>query len=166
MNPFEEPQTERGKWIASITLALTLQRLLDKEVPFVSDCKISLLLLTFSLGLAALRLPIWPVFQHFNVLTHPFLPPEQLIIYQVGILPSHFYNVLADKDYSGFRSLMGTAMVLILLNSMVNWCSSDCWYCPLIFHSRDHMRIKSHWLVFLLQPGIWSLSKVIGSPIF
>uniref|UniRef100_A0A8C4EXM7 ATP-binding cassette sub-family D member 4 n=1 Tax=Dicentrarchus labrax TaxID=13489 RepID=A0A8C4EXM7_DICLA len=36
---------------------------------------------------------------------------EQLIIYQVGVLPSHFYNVLADKDYSGFRSLVGTAMV-------------------------------------------------------
>uniref|UniRef100_A0A8C3AKG1 ATP-binding cassette, sub-family D (ALD), member 4 n=1 Tax=Cyclopterus lumpus TaxID=8103 RepID=A0A8C3AKG1_CYCLU len=42
---------------------------------------------------------------------------EQLIIYQVGVLPSHFYSVLADKDYSGFQSLVGTAMVLILLNS-------------------------------------------------
>ncbi|TKS76398.1 ATP-binding cassette sub-family D member 4 PMP70-related protein [Collichthys lucidus] len=38
---------------------------------------------------------------------------EQLIIYQVGVLPSHFYNVLADKDQSGFKSLVGTAMVLI-----------------------------------------------------
>uniref|UniRef100_A0A8C3AGJ8 ATP-binding cassette, sub-family D (ALD), member 4 n=1 Tax=Cyclopterus lumpus TaxID=8103 RepID=A0A8C3AGJ8_CYCLU len=40
---------------------------------------------------------------------------EQLIIYQVGVLPSHFYSVLADKDYSGFQSLVGTAMVLIFL---------------------------------------------------
>ncbi|XP_076024120.1 lysosomal cobalamin transporter ABCD4 [Genypterus blacodes] len=42
---------------------------------------------------------------------------EQLIIYQVGILPSHFYNVLADKDSPGFRSLVGKAMLLILINS-------------------------------------------------
>lgn len=47
------------------------------------------------------------------------LSPEQLIIYQVGVLPSHFYSVLADKDYPGFQSLVGTAMVLILLNSTV-----------------------------------------------
>lgn len=61
-----------------------------------------------------------------SVLTRLFFPPlpsEQLIIYQVGILPSHFYNVLADKDYSGFRSLVGKAMVLILINSTVS-CQS------------------------------------------
>uniref|UniRef100_A0A8C4F597 ABC transmembrane type-1 domain-containing protein n=1 Tax=Dicentrarchus labrax TaxID=13489 RepID=A0A8C4F597_DICLA len=52
---------------------------------------------------------------------------EQLIIYQVGVLPSHFYNVLADKDYSGFRSLVGTAMVLILLNSTLK--SLDQYIC-------------------------------------
>lgn len=48
------------------------------------------------------------------------LPSEQLIIYQVGVLPSHFYNVLADKDYPGFRSLVATAMVLIITNSTVS----------------------------------------------
>lgn len=45
---------------------------------------------------------------------------EQLIIYQVGVLPSHFYNVLGDKDYPGFKNLLGKAMVLILLNSTVS----------------------------------------------
>ncbi|XP_051908993.1 ATP-binding cassette sub-family D member 4 isoform X2 [Hippocampus zosterae] len=42
---------------------------------------------------------------------------EQLIIYQVGILPSRFYNVLADKDGESFKSLLLTAMLLIVLNS-------------------------------------------------
>uniref|UniRef100_A0A3B4ZIT1 ATP binding cassette subfamily D member 4 n=1 Tax=Stegastes partitus TaxID=144197 RepID=A0A3B4ZIT1_9TELE len=52
---------------------------------------------------------------------------EQLIIYQVGVLPSHFYNVLADKDYSGFRNLVGTAMALILVNSTLK--SVDQYIC-------------------------------------
>uniref|UniRef100_A0A3Q2XNQ6 ATP-binding cassette, sub-family D (ALD), member 4 n=1 Tax=Hippocampus comes TaxID=109280 RepID=A0A3Q2XNQ6_HIPCM len=42
---------------------------------------------------------------------------EQLIIFQVGILPSRFYNVLADKDGKSFKSLLLTAMLLIVLNS-------------------------------------------------
>ncbi|XP_054617254.1 ATP-binding cassette sub-family D member 4 isoform X1 [Dunckerocampus dactyliophorus] len=42
---------------------------------------------------------------------------EQLIIYQVGVLPSRFYNVLADEDSKGFKSLLLTAMVVIVLNS-------------------------------------------------
>lgn len=53
-------------------------------------------------------------------------PPEQLIIYQVGVLPSHFYNVLGDKDYAGFKSLLGKAMVLILLNSTVSSWIHEC----------------------------------------
>nr|XP_057912833.1 ATP-binding cassette sub-family D member 4 [Doryrhamphus excisus] len=44
---------------------------------------------------------------------------EQLIIYQVGVLPSRFYNVLADKDSKGFKSLLLTAMVVIVLNSFL-----------------------------------------------
>uniref|UniRef100_A0A8C6KN11 ATP binding cassette subfamily D member 4 n=1 Tax=Nothobranchius furzeri TaxID=105023 RepID=A0A8C6KN11_NOTFU len=58
---------------------------------------------------------------------------EQLIIYQVGILPSHFYNVLADKDDSGFRSLVGTAVVLILLNSTLK--SLDQYICNQMYVS-------------------------------
>uniref|UniRef100_A0A8C6WGM2 ATP-binding cassette, sub-family D (ALD), member 4 n=1 Tax=Neogobius melanostomus TaxID=47308 RepID=A0A8C6WGM2_9GOBI len=56
---------------------------------------------------------------------------EQLIIYQVGILPSHFYNVLGDKDYPGFRSLIGKAMVLIILNSTLK--SIDQYICNLMY---------------------------------
>uniref|UniRef100_A0A4W6CZU4 ATP-binding cassette, sub-family D (ALD), member 4 n=1 Tax=Lates calcarifer TaxID=8187 RepID=A0A4W6CZU4_LATCA len=58
---------------------------------------------------------------------------EQLIIYQVGVLPSHFYNVLADKDYSGFRSLVGKAMVLILVNSTLK--SLDQYICNQMYVS-------------------------------
>ncbi|CAL1586401.1 unnamed protein product [Knipowitschia caucasica] len=58
---------------------------------------------------------------------------EQLIIYQVGILPSRFYNVLGDKDYSGFKSLVLKAMVLILLNSTLK--SIDQYICNLMYLS-------------------------------
>uniref|UniRef100_A0A671UXN7 ATP-binding cassette, sub-family D (ALD), member 4 n=1 Tax=Sparus aurata TaxID=8175 RepID=A0A671UXN7_SPAAU len=58
---------------------------------------------------------------------------EQLIIYQVGVLPSRFYNVLADKDYSGFKSLVGTAMVLILINSTLK--SLDQYICNQMYVS-------------------------------
>ncbi|XP_068610264.1 lysosomal cobalamin transporter ABCD4 [Brachionichthys hirsutus] len=58
---------------------------------------------------------------------------EQLIIYQVGVLPSHFYNVLADKDYSGFKGLVGKAMVLILVNSTLK--SFDQYICNRMYVS-------------------------------
>ncbi|XP_023258783.1 ATP-binding cassette sub-family D member 4 isoform X2 [Seriola lalandi dorsalis] len=58
---------------------------------------------------------------------------EQLIIYQVGVLPSHFYNVLAEKDYSGFRRLVGKAMVLILINSTLK--SLDQYICNQMYVS-------------------------------
>ncbi|KAF3849839.1 hypothetical protein F7725_019558 [Dissostichus mawsoni] len=58
---------------------------------------------------------------------------EQLIIYQVGVLPSRFYNVLADKDNSGFKSLVGTALMLIVINSTLK--SVDQYICNLMYLS-------------------------------
>ncbi|XP_008335568.2 lysosomal cobalamin transporter ABCD4 isoform X2 [Cynoglossus semilaevis] len=58
---------------------------------------------------------------------------EQLIIYQVGILPSHFYNVLADQDYSNFKSLLATAVVLIVFNSTLK--SVDQYICNRMYVS-------------------------------
>uniref|UniRef100_A0A668AYH1 ATP-binding cassette, sub-family D (ALD), member 4 n=1 Tax=Myripristis murdjan TaxID=586833 RepID=A0A668AYH1_9TELE len=58
---------------------------------------------------------------------------EQLIIYQVGVLPSQFYMVLADKDYPGFKNLVGLAMVLILLNSTMK--SVDQYICGQMYVS-------------------------------
>ncbi|KAK0138443.1 ATP-binding cassette sub-family D member 4 [Merluccius polli] len=58
---------------------------------------------------------------------------EQLIIYQVGVLPSQFYMVLADKDYAAFRSLVSLAVLLILLNSTLK--SLDQYICSQMYVS-------------------------------
>ncbi|KAK5852994.1 hypothetical protein PBY51_006819 [Eleginops maclovinus] len=66
---------------------------------------------------------------------------EQLIIYQVGVLPSRFYNVLADKDNSGFKSLVGTAMMLIVINSTLK--SVDQYICNRMYLSWRRMLTES-----------------------
>ncbi|CAH2328902.1 ATP-binding cassette sub-family D member 4 isoform X1 [Pelobates cultripes] len=48
---------------------------------------------------------------------------RQLLVYQVGILPSQFYGILAEKDLPGFRSLAILALILIILSSIL--CSAD-----------------------------------------
>uniref|UniRef100_A0A8C5DJQ2 ATP-binding cassette, sub-family D (ALD), member 4 n=1 Tax=Gouania willdenowi TaxID=441366 RepID=A0A8C5DJQ2_GOUWI len=84
---------------------------------------ITVILMTFCPHLSVLCVTL-----QCNVLTRLFcVTSEQMIIYQVGVLPSHFYNVLADKDYAGFRSLVGTAMTLILINSTLK--SVDQYIC-------------------------------------
>lgn len=47
------------------------------------------------------------------------LPTEQLVIYQVGLIPSQYYGVLGNKDLDGFKSLTFLAVALIVLNSTV-----------------------------------------------
>ncbi|XP_050811651.1 lysosomal cobalamin transporter ABCD4 isoform X2 [Gopherus flavomarginatus] len=44
---------------------------------------------------------------------------EQLVIYQVGLIPSQYYGVLGSKDFSGFKTLTAIAVILIVLNSTV-----------------------------------------------
>ncbi|CAB1339793.1 unnamed protein product [Coregonus sp. 'balchen'] len=55
---------------------------------------------------------------------------EQLIIYQVGVIPSQFYEVLSDKDYGAFKNLAGLAFLLILLNSTLK--SVDQYICSVM----------------------------------
>ncbi|KAM3920058.1 lysosomal cobalamin transporter ABCD4 isoform 1-T1 [Leptodactylus fuscus] len=43
----------------------------------------------------------------------------QLVVYQVGILPSQFYGVLSDQDMSSFRQLAVLAIMLILAISVL-----------------------------------------------
>ncbi|TRY90219.1 hypothetical protein DNTS_005825 [Danionella cerebrum] len=43
----------------------------------------------------------------------------QLVIYQVGLIPSQFYQVLSEKSYRKFRDLVASAVFLILINSML-----------------------------------------------
>ncbi|XP_077797542.1 lysosomal cobalamin transporter ABCD4 isoform X24 [Macaca mulatta] len=42
---------------------------------------------------------------------------EQLVIYQVGLIPSQYYGVLGNKDLEGFKALTFLAVMLIVLNS-------------------------------------------------
>nr|XP_034964514.1 lysosomal cobalamin transporter ABCD4 isoform X4 [Zootoca vivipara] len=44
---------------------------------------------------------------------------EQLVIYQVGLIPSQYYGVLGNKDFHGFQQVTAVALILILLNSML-----------------------------------------------
>uniref|UniRef100_A0A8C7JJE3 ATP-binding cassette, sub-family D (ALD), member 4 n=1 Tax=Oncorhynchus kisutch TaxID=8019 RepID=A0A8C7JJE3_ONCKI len=55
---------------------------------------------------------------------------EQMIIYQVGVIPSQFYEALSDKDYGAFKNLAGLAFLLILLNSTLK--SVDQYICSLM----------------------------------
>ncbi|XP_056150311.1 ATP-binding cassette sub-family D member 4 [Lampris incognitus] len=56
---------------------------------------------------------------------------EQLLVFQVGILPSQFYKVLADKDYAAFRNLVGLAVMLIVVNSTLK--SLDQYICSQMY---------------------------------
>ncbi|XP_077797528.1 lysosomal cobalamin transporter ABCD4 isoform X12 [Macaca mulatta] len=50
---------------------------------------------------------------------------EQLVIYQVGLIPSQYYGVLGNKDLEGFKALTFLAVMLIVLNS-TGQCSQYC----------------------------------------
>ncbi|XP_023039595.1 ATP-binding cassette sub-family D member 4 isoform X5 [Piliocolobus tephrosceles] len=50
---------------------------------------------------------------------------EQLVIYQVGLIPSQYYGVLGNKDLEGFKTLTFLAVMLIVLNS-TGQCSQHC----------------------------------------
>lgn len=43
----------------------------------------------------------------------------QLVIYQVGLIPSQFYGVLSEKNYGKFKELVAVSILFILLNSVV-----------------------------------------------
>ncbi|XP_049336790.1 ATP-binding cassette sub-family D member 4 isoform X1 [Astyanax mexicanus] len=57
----------------------------------------------------------------------------QLVIYQVGLIPSQFYGVLSQKNYSRFRELVSFAVLLILINSVVK--SVEQYICSLLYVS-------------------------------
>ncbi|XP_044292733.1 lysosomal cobalamin transporter ABCD4 isoform X3 [Varanus komodoensis] len=58
---------------------------------------------------------------------------EQLIIFQVGLIPSQYYGVLANKDIYGFQKVTAVALVLIVLNSVLK--SFDQFICKLMYVS-------------------------------
>lgn len=72
---------------------------------------------------------------------------EQLVIYQVGLIPSQYYGVLGNKDWNGFKTLTFLAVVLIVLNSMLK--SFDQFTCNLLYVSwRKDLTEHLHRLYF------------------
>ncbi|KAM9488146.1 lysosomal cobalamin transporter ABCD4 isoform 2-T2 [Clarias gariepinus] len=43
----------------------------------------------------------------------------QLVIYQVGLIPSQFYGVLSEKNFGQFKKLVAFSILLILLNAVL-----------------------------------------------
>ncbi|XP_063255056.1 lysosomal cobalamin transporter ABCD4 isoform X4 [Prinia subflava] len=56
---------------------------------------------------------------------------EQLVIYQVGVIPSQYYEVLGNKDFSGFKTLTAVAVTLIIVNSTLK--SFDQFICNMMY---------------------------------
>ncbi|XP_051538864.1 lysosomal cobalamin transporter ABCD4-like isoform X2 [Myxocyprinus asiaticus] len=55
----------------------------------------------------------------------------QLVIYQVGLIPSQFYEVLSEENYGKFKHLVAFAVLLILINSTLK--SLDQYICSLLY---------------------------------
>ncbi|XP_077319794.1 lysosomal cobalamin transporter ABCD4 isoform X2 [Lithobates pipiens] len=74
----------------------------------------------------------------------------QLVIYQVGILPSQFYGILSDRDLTSFRSLAVVAVALILLISMLR--SAEQYISKLVYvNCRKVMTQYLHQIYFTKQ---------------
>lgn len=72
---------------------------------------------------------------------------EQLVIYQVGLIPSQYYGVLGNKDLDGFKALTFLAVALIVLNSTLK--SFDQFTCNLLYVSwRKDLTEHLHQLYF------------------
>ncbi|XP_007939612.2 lysosomal cobalamin transporter ABCD4 [Orycteropus afer afer] len=72
---------------------------------------------------------------------------EQLIVYQVGLIPSQYYRVLGNKALDEFKSLTFLAAVLIVLNSTLK--SFDQFTCNLLYVSwRKDLTEHLHRLYF------------------
>ncbi|XP_061854431.1 lysosomal cobalamin transporter ABCD4 isoform X4 [Colius striatus] len=86
------------------------------------------------LRLQAVLFPGWPAPSALMFLTLLCVALlEQLIIYQVGVIPSQYYEVLGNKDFSGFKTLTAVALTLIVVNSTLK--SFDQFICNMMYVS-------------------------------
>ncbi|KAM9653195.1 lysosomal cobalamin transporter ABCD4 isoform 10-T10 [Morphnus guianensis] len=86
------------------------------------------------LRLQAVLFPGWPspgALMFLTLLCVALL--EQLVIYQVGVIPSQYYEVLGNKDFSGFKTLTAVALTLIVANSTLK--SFDQFICNMMYVS-------------------------------
>ncbi|NXS01272.1 ABCD4 protein, partial [Oxylabes madagascariensis] len=84
------------------------------------------------LRLLAVLFPGWPspsALMFLTLLGVALL--EQLVIYQVGVIPSQFYEVLGNKNFSGFKTLTAVAVTLIIVNSTLK--SFDQFICNMMY---------------------------------
>ncbi|XP_058691713.1 lysosomal cobalamin transporter ABCD4 isoform X8 [Poecile atricapillus] len=84
------------------------------------------------LRLLAVLFPGWPspsALMFLTLLGVALL--EQLVIYQVGVIPSHYYEVLGSKDFSRFKTLTAVAVTLIIVNSTLK--SFDKFICNMMY---------------------------------
>ncbi|KAM6074939.1 lysosomal cobalamin transporter ABCD4 isoform 2-T2 [Chlamydotis macqueenii] len=86
------------------------------------------------LRLLAVLFPGWPspsALMFLTLLCVALL--EQLVIYQVGLIPSQYYEVLGNKDFSGFKTLTAVALALIVVNSTLK--TFDQFICNVMYVS-------------------------------
>ncbi|XP_053923696.1 lysosomal cobalamin transporter ABCD4 isoform X2 [Cuculus canorus] len=86
------------------------------------------------LRLQAVLFPRWPspsALMFLTLLGVTLL--EQLVIYQVGVIPSRYYEVLGNKDISGFKRVTAVALILIVVNSTLK--SFDQFICSMMYVS-------------------------------
>ncbi|XP_036448190.1 ATP-binding cassette sub-family D member 4 isoform X2 [Colossoma macropomum] len=86
----------------------------------------------------------------------------QLVIYQVGLIPSQFYSVLSQKNYGKFQELVSFAILLILINSVLK--SVEQYICSLLYVSwrksltedlhRDYFWGRVYYTLNVLQKDI------------
>uniref|UniRef100_A0A8B9QQX0 ATP binding cassette subfamily D member 4 n=1 Tax=Apteryx owenii TaxID=8824 RepID=A0A8B9QQX0_APTOW len=96
--------------------------------------QLDLLFLRRFLRIQAVLFPKWPspnVLMFLTLLCVALL--EQLVIYQVGVIPSQYYEVLGNKDFSGFKTLTAIALTLIVVNSTLK--SFDQFICNRMYVS-------------------------------
>ncbi|XP_015720692.1 ATP-binding cassette sub-family D member 4 isoform X1 [Coturnix japonica] len=96
--------------------------------------RLDLLFVRRFLRIQAVLFPKWPspnVLMFLTLLGVAVL--EQLVIYQVGVIPSQYYEVLGSKDFSGFQTLTAVALTMIVVNSTLK--SFDQFICNLLYVS-------------------------------
>ncbi|XP_007433573.1 ATP-binding cassette sub-family D member 4 isoform X1 [Python bivittatus] len=80
---------------------------------------------------------LFPTFTSKNVLMFLTLLVvallNQLVIYQVGLIPSQYFSVLGNKNLYEFHKVTAVALILIVLNSMLK--SLDQFICNLMYVS-------------------------------
>uniref|UniRef100_A0A7N5P1R7 ATP binding cassette subfamily D member 4 n=1 Tax=Ailuropoda melanoleuca TaxID=9646 RepID=A0A7N5P1R7_AILME len=130
-----------GTWVAQSVKPLTLDLSSGPDLRVVSSSpalgsmpRLDLQFLQRFLQIQKVLFPSWSsqnALMFLTLLCVALL--KQLVIYQVGLIPSQYYGVLGNKDLDGFKTLTFLAVVLIVLNSMLK--SFDQFTCNLLYVS-------------------------------